>query len=94
MLISPKYCKAKSYMADDEADEVEDDDNEEGEGGVDEDHEDEDDDDDANDNDNLHFIYYNINVNNNCDENLGIHVVGQRLRLGTPSTPSSSKSIH
>ena len=69
MLISPKYCKAKIYMADDEADEVEDDDNQEVEDGIDEDHED-------------------------VDENLGIHVVGQRLRLRTPSTPSCSKSIN
>ena len=32
------------------------------------------------------------NVGSSNDEDLGIHVVGQRLWLGTPSTPPSSKS--
>ena len=75
MLISPKYCKVKSYV-DDEDD--------------DEDVVGEDDEDD--DHDNLHYSHYNIDSKD--DEYLGIHVVGQRLRLGTPSTPSSSKSVN
>ena len=47
-------------------------------------------DDEDDDQDNLHYSQYNIDSKD--DEYLGIHVVGQRLRLGTPSTPSSSIS--
>ena len=49
-------------------------------------------DDEDDDQDNHHYSQYNIDSKD--DEYLGIHVVGQRLSLGTPSTPSSSKSVN
>ena len=81
MLISPKYCKVKNYDHDDD--------------------EDNDDDDGHDDEDNMmmrrrRMMMISISaimistVNN--DEDLGIHVVGQRLGLGTPSTQPSSPS--
>ena len=86
MLISPKYCKVKNYDHDDD--------------------EDNDDDDGHDDEDNMMMMRGRMmlmrmmmisisaimisTVNN--DEDLGIHVVGQRLGLGTPSTQPSSPS--
>ena len=84
MLISPKYCKVKNYDHDDD--------------------EDNDDDDGHDDEDNMMMMRRRMmlmrmisisaimisTVNN--DEDLGIHVVGQRLGLGTPSTQPSSPS--
>ena len=81
MLISPKYCKVKNYDHDDDEDN---------------------DDDDGHDNeDNMMMMRRRMMVISisaimistvNNDEDLGIHVVGQRLGLGTPSTQPSSPS--
>ena len=93
MLISPKYCKVQSY------DDVgEDNDN-------DDDDDDDDEDDDDSNNSHVFFFFFffsssfflllffsHYDIGSSNDEDLGIHVVGQRLRLGTPSTPPSSKS--
>ena len=81
MLISPKYCKVKNYDHDDD--------------------EDNDDDDGHDDEDNMMMMRRRMMIISisaimistvNNDEDLGIHVVGQRLGLGTPSTQPSSPS--
>ena len=80
MLISPKYCKVKNYDHDDD--------------------EDNDDDDGHDDEDNMMMMRRRMRmmiisisaIMISTVNNLGIHVVGQRLGLGTPSTQPSSPS--
>ena len=78
MLISPKYCKVKNYDHDDD--------------------EDNDDDDGHDDEDNMMMMRRRMMIISisaimiSTVNNLGIHVVGQRLGLGTPSTQPSSPS--